>query len=275
MPDCESRTQRKKRIDMASERPRLPISLIRLMPRRSRTGKPRGVQEIDSQVQEGLDQVRDRVHRVAVVAVQRDDEVAGGLGESAFVAAAISADLFAHHLGAQRGGHFAGAVGGVVVDNDHLIHEFRHRAEHLFDALLLVQAGDDDGDAERLIHGSVFFPTAARLVIMGSMKRLALLFSCSAALVCATDLASVHTVYLLKMSRGLDQFLASRLTEDHVFQVVTDPKQADAVFTDQIGEGFETKLEELFPPPETAKPAPPPKAGERPRTRRTRCWATP
>ena len=91
------------------------------------------------------------------------------------------------------------------------------------------------------------------------MKRLALLFSCSAALVCATDLAGVHTVYVLKMSRGLDQFLASRLTEDHIFQVVTDPKQADAVFTDQIGEGFETKLEDLFPSPDTAKPAPPPK----------------
>ena len=61
--------------------------------------------------------------------------------------------------------------------------------------------------------GPSFFRRAARLVIMGSMKRLALLFSCSAALVCATDLASVHTVYLLKMSRGLDQFLASRLTD--------------------------------------------------------------
>ena len=93
---------------------------------------------------------------------------------------------------------------------------------------------------------------------MGSMKRLALLFSCSAALVCAADMAGVHTVYLLKMSRGLDQFLASRLTEDHIFQVVTDPKQADAVFTDQIGENFEAKLEDLFPSP-NAKPAPPPK----------------
>ncbi len=94
---------------------------------------------------------------------------------------------------------------------------------------------------------------------MGSMKRLALLFSCSAALLCAADLANVHTVYLLKMSKGLDQFLANRLTSDHVFQIVTDPKLADAVFTDQIGEGFQMKLEELFPTPESAKPAPPPK----------------
>lgn len=103
------------------------------------------------------------------------------------------------------------------------------------------------------------FSGAARLDIMGSMKRLALLFSCSAALVCAADLSSVHTVYLLKMSKGLDQYLANRLTADHVFQIVTDPKLADAVFTDQIGEGFQMKLEELFPPPEDEKPAPPPK----------------
>jgi hypothetical protein len=92
------------------------------------------------------------------------------------------------------------------------------------------------------------------------MKRLALLFSCSAALVCAADLASVHTVYLLKMSKGLDQFLANHLASDHVFQIVTDPKLADAVFTDRIGEGFQMKLEEIFPTPESAKPAPPPKA---------------
>ena len=95
---------------------------------------------------------------------------------------------------------------------------------------------------------------------MGSMKRLALLFSCSAALLCAADLANVHTVYLLKMSKGLDQFLANRLVSDHVFRIVTDPKTADAVFTDQIGEALQAKLEEIFPTPESEKPAPPPKA---------------
>src|SRR5664279_1621574 len=97
---------------------------------------------------------------------------------------------------------------------------------------------------------------------MGSMKRFALLFSCSAAMLCAADLATVHTVYLLKMSKGLDQFLASRLISDHVFQIVTDPKLADAVFTDQLGEGFQAKLEEFFPTPESEKPAPKPKKEE-------------
>ena len=32
-------------------------------------------------------------------------------------------------------------------------------------------------------------------------------------------------------------------------QVVTDPQKADAIFTDRIGEGFEQKMTELYPPP--------------------------
>jgi hypothetical protein len=94
---------------------------------------------------------------------------------------------------------------------------------------------------------------------MGSMKRLALLFTGSAALLCAADLSSVHTVYVLKMTKGLDQFLANRLTTGHVFQIVTDPKLADAVFTDQLGEAFQARLEQFSPTPEEEKPEPPPK----------------
>jgi hypothetical protein len=87
------------------------------------------------------------------------------------------------------------------------------------------------------------------------MKRLALLLSCSAALACGADLANVHTVYVLKMSKGMDQYLVNRLTNDHVFQVVTDPKLADAVLTDRIGESFQAKLEEISPNPEPEQPA--------------------
>ena len=94
---------------------------------------------------------------------------------------------------------------------------------------------------------------------MGGMKRLAIFLSCTA-LLGAAELSDVHTVYLLHMSKGLDQYLANRLTNDHVFRIVTDPKMADAVFTDQIGEGFQAKLTELYPPPESEKPAPPPKS---------------
>jgi hypothetical protein len=90
------------------------------------------------------------------------------------------------------------------------------------------------------------------------MNRLAVLFCCSGALLCGAEVSGVRTVYVMPMSRGLDQYLVNRLTREHVFQVVTDPKMADAIFTDRIGEGFETQLEALFPPPpETEKEAKP------------------
>ncbi len=62
-------------------------------------------------------------------------------------------------------------------------------------------------------------------------------------------LAGVRSVYLLPMANGLDQHLANRLTNLGVFQVVTDPQKAEAVFTDRLGEAFETRLNELYPPP--------------------------
>jgi len=74
----------------------------------------------------------------------------------------------------------------------------------------------------------------------------------------AGELSSVRAVYLLPMGRGLDQYLANRLTNEHVFQVVTDPKTADAFFTDRIGEGFEAQLASLVPPPALPAPAPAP-----------------
>jgi hypothetical protein len=91
------------------------------------------------------------------------------------------------------------------------------------------------------------------------MKRLALLVFATAVFVSAADLPAVRSVYVLKMSRGFDQYLANRLTGGHVFRVVTDPKLADAVLTDQIGEAFQTRLNELYPPPEPEKPKKPEK----------------
>jgi len=99
---------------------------------------------------------------------------------------------------------------------------------------------------------------------MKCMKRIALLLSCTAALAFGTDLATVKNVYLLRMQKGLDQYLANRLTNDHLFQIVTDPKLADAIWTDQIGEGFEAKLAELFPPPEPVAKAEPAEKAEKP-----------
>jgi hypothetical protein len=79
--------------------------------------------------------------------------------------------------------------------------------------------------------------------------------------------AQVHTVYLLPMTNGLDQYLANRLTNLKVFQVVADPDQADAVFSDLIGEVLERRLDALFPEPAEAEPEPaakvPPATGEK------------
>jgi hypothetical protein len=69
-----------------------------------------------------------------------------------------------------------------------------------------------------------------------------------------TQVAQVHTVYLLPMTNGLDQYLANRLTNLGVFQVVSDPSKADAVLTDRLGDSFEKRLGELFPTPAPAEP---------------------
>ena len=66
----------------------------------------------------------------------------------------------------------------------------------------------------------------------------------------AAQLNTIQTVYLLPMGSGLDQYIANRLTAAGVFQVVTDPLKADAVFTDRLGEAFEARFTELYITPE-------------------------
>jgi len=92
--------------------------------------------------------------------------------------------------------------------------------------------------------------------MMKSMKQCLRLLPLAGALAWAADLGGVHSVYLLPMARGMDQYLAIQLTNGHVFRVVTDPKLADAVFTDHISEGFQEQLEDFSPTP---KPPAPPK----------------
>jgi hypothetical protein len=77
------------------------------------------------------------------------------------------------------------------------------------------------------------------------MKRLSLLVFLAAG--AFAQPAGVHTVYILPMAGGLDQYLAEWLTRQHVMQVVTDPKAADAVLTDRLGEAFEQKMAEIHP----------------------------
>jgi hypothetical protein len=82
------------------------------------------------------------------------------------------------------------------------------------------------------------------------MKRFLLVLSLTGALAGAADLDQVRSVYVMSMAHGLDQYLANRLTGSHLFQVVTDPARADAVFTDRVGEGFESQLGALMPVPQ-------------------------
>jgi hypothetical protein len=56
-----------------------------------------------------------------------------------------------------------------------------------------------------------------------------------------------RTVYVLPMANGLDQYLAQRLSSEHVMKVVADPKIADVVLTDRLDEAFEQKLAEIRP----------------------------
>ena len=60
------------------------------------------------------------------------------------------------------------------------------------------------------------------------------------------QVSGVKTVYMLPMANGLDQYLALRLTSEGVLQVVTDPKKADAIFTDGIGARLEESFATLF-----------------------------
>jgi hypothetical protein len=75
------------------------------------------------------------------------------------------------------------------------------------------------------------------------------------------QLREVKRVYILAMTASMDQYLANQLTKAGIFEVVTDPKRADAIITDRVGESFENKLDDLYPPPtppkkvEATKPA--------------------
>jgi len=97
------------------------------------------------------------------------------------------------------------------------------------------------------------------------MKRTVLLCAILVAatlLAAAAELSQVRSVYLFPMTNGLDQYLANRLTNAGLFQVVADPKKADAVFTDRLGAAFEARLADLFPEP-PPQPAEPPKKAEK------------
>ncbi len=64
-----------------------------------------------------------------------------------------------------------------------------------------------------------------------------------------TPYAGPKTVYIFPMAGGLDQYVAQWLTKDHVMQVVTDPKAAEVVMTDRLGQAFELQMKQIHPDP--------------------------
>jgi len=62
------------------------------------------------------------------------------------------------------------------------------------------------------------------------------------------------------MGRGLDQFLANRLTNERVFQVVNDPRWRTPFSADRIGESLQTQMDTLLAVPPPVPPPAPPKA---------------
>jgi hypothetical protein len=76
--------------------------------------------------------------------------------------------------------------------------------------------------------------------------KLLTVFLAAAVCLLAADLAGVKTVYLMPMSGGLDQYLATQIANGGSIQVVTDPQKADAIFTDRIGANFEQSLQTMY-----------------------------
>jgi hypothetical protein len=91
-----------------------------------------------------------------------------------------------------------------------------------------------------------------RLALVGAMSIIAML-----AEVPHPDLAHVRKIYVLSMGSGLDQYIANHLAETGLFEITTDPAVADAILTDSVGETFERRLKELYPPP------PPPETADK------------
>jgi hypothetical protein len=76
------------------------------------------------------------------------------------------------------------------------------------------------------------------------------------------DLLAVKNVYIMPMRSGFDQYLANELTSHGVMRVVTDPRRADAVVTDHLGESFQQRMDDLFPAPVKPKPQTESKEGD-------------
>ena len=120
--------------------------------------EPRAHDEVVA-VGEAVDERGEVLDRIRLVGIAHHDVVALRDGEPREVGAAVAGALLADDRRAVLGGDLRRAVGRGVVDDDHLAvrPERRIPSQRLVDdrahRLLLVQAGDDDGDLGRCSSG--------------------------------------------------------------------------------------------------------------------------
>lgn len=123
-------------------------------------------------------------------------------------------------------------VSGTVIDDDDFGERnrlFRYGCEQAIEQIRAVV----DGNYGRDLH----------LYTEIVMKQFALAAFCGAALLAQNP--AVRSVYILPMTGGLDQYLAGTITRGHIMIVVANPKTADAVLTDHLGESFEQQMDQI------------------------------
>ena len=79
---------------------------------------------------------------------------------------------------------------------------------------------------------------------------IAVLAGIAAVQVAAAGLGEARRVYFWPMSYGFDHYLADQATTEDVFDVVVDPKLAQAIMTERIDSKFLDAMDEFFPQPE-------------------------
>src|SRR6266487_2697452 len=105
-------------------------------------------------MEKSFEQIGNGVRRIAVVAVERDNQIAGGAGKSLLVTAAVAAHGLPNDLGAERMRNVGGTVSRAVVDHDDLVDEIGHTSQDALNPLLFIEARNDHRDAVRLVHVS-------------------------------------------------------------------------------------------------------------------------
>src|SRR5262249_13823292 len=106
----------------------------------------------DAAVQKRFDQVAERVDRIGMIAVERDDNVACRMREAFFVCASVATMKFTHDDRSHPARDLGSAICGVVIDDDGFVDEIGKFREDLLNSFFLVKTGYNDGDAASFIH---------------------------------------------------------------------------------------------------------------------------